>query len=93
MNELDTQFKKYCSLITTFTIKSKDCHVKTFFDKNKTDLLDLRQRIKKLIKTTPTKRSQPKMQNINKKLTRNNYAFPTEFNIIFNTIAEKMIQN
>ena len=46
--------------------------------------------MKELIKTKPSKWSQPKILNINKKLTTKNYAIAVEFNTFFNTIAGKI---
>ena len=47
-------------------------------------------KIKNKIYNKPSKLSQPKMLNINKKLTTNNYAIATEFNTFFNTTAGKI---
>ena len=46
--------------MTILSIKSEDCHFKTFSDENKKDSLDIQQGIKELIKTKPIKRLQQK---------------------------------
>ena len=46
--------------------------------------------MKEHIKTKQSKSLQPKLLNINKKLTTNNYPIATEFNTFFNTIAGKI---
>ena len=46
--------------------------------------------MKELIKTKPSEWSQPKILNINKKLTTNNHAIAEEFNTFFNAIAGKI---
>ena len=77
-------------MITVLTRKSEDSHFKTFFDENKRDSLKIGQGIKELIKTKPSKSSQPNMLNINKKLTTNNYSIAAKFNTFFNTIVGKI---
>ena len=46
--------------------------------------------IKEMIKTKPSKSSQPKVLYISKKLTTNSYAIATEFNTFFNAITGKI---
>ena len=47
-------------------------------------------RNKRSDRTKPSKSSQPKVLNINKKLTTNNYAIATEFNTFFNAVTGKI---
>ena len=47
-------------------------------------------RNKRSDRTKPSKSSQPKVLNINKKLTTNNYAIAIEFNTFFNAVTGKI---
>ena len=47
-------------------------------------------RNKRSDRTKPSKSSQPKVLNINKKLTTNNYAIATAFNTFFNAVTGKI---
>ena len=83
------KFKNYRDILWNLTNKSKENYYKEHFQENKNNLIKVCQGIKDIILIKKHNQVQPTFLKIYDKLATNNKKIGEEFNIFFETIAQK----
>ena len=86
------KFKNYRDILWNLTNKSKENYYKEHFQENKNNLIKVCQGIKDIILIKKHNQVQPTFLKIYDKLATNNKKIGEEFNIFFETIAQKIDQ-